>query len=185
MRIEQRFTVGRPPDEVWRFLQDIPAVASCLPGATLGRHRGGGTWEGTVSVTLGPLNLDFEGEATVMPDPPARRGTVEGRGADRRGGSRGRIEIAYAVTGGGTGAAVEIEADLTLAGPAAQFGRTGLVEEIARRLVGDFASCLESRLASPDAAPASQDAALEGGRLLLRSMWAVLRRFFRNLFGRS
>jgi carbon monoxide dehydrogenase subunit G len=35
---------------------------------------------------------------------------------------------------------------VTLAGPAAQFGRTGLINEMSKRLIGDFASCLEAKM---------------------------------------
>jgi len=32
MLIKSNFEVGQPVDRVWRFFDDIPQVAACLPG---------------------------------------------------------------------------------------------------------------------------------------------------------
>jgi hypothetical protein len=103
---------------------------------------------------------------------------------DKRGGSRGRIEISYAVAGEGGGSRVAIDADVTLAGPAAQFGRTGLVAEIARRIMTEFAACLEARLEAPDSDVPQGTVPIKGGRLLVGSLWSAVRRFFRRLLRR-
>jgi carbon-monoxide dehydrogenase small subunit len=47
---------------------------------------------------------------------------------------------------------VDIDVGLTLSGPIAQFGWTGLITEVANVLVGDFARNLETRISTPDAA---------------------------------
>ena len=71
------------------------------------------------------------------------------------------------------GARVTAEADVELTGRAAQMGR-GIIEDVARRLVGEMAACLEAglRADAPSAtAPADgsggRAAPLEGGRLML------------------
>jgi hypothetical protein len=71
---------------------------------------------------------------------------------------------------------VTAAADVDLTGRAAQMGR-GIVEDVATRLVGEMAACLEARLRGEAAAPtADGDGAspppapappLEGGRLVL------------------
>ena len=184
MRIEQAFEVAAPPAAVFDFLDDIPSVAACLPGATLGERSPDGGWAGTVAVALGPLDLTFEGTATIASDPAALTGRVAGSGVDRRGGSRGRIEIDYGVTPAGDGSRVAIDADLTLAGPAAQFGRTGMIQEIARRLMADFGACLEARLAG-SGEQAAATGPIKGGRLLVGSVVGSIASFFRRIFRRS
>jgi carbon monoxide dehydrogenase subunit G len=42
---------------------------------------------------------------------------------------------------------LEILADATLQGPIAQFGRPAIITAIGSRILGDFARCLEGRLA--------------------------------------
>lgn len=184
MKIQHEFTVDRPVGEVWDFFQDVPAVADCLPGAELKEDKGDGTYAGAVSVKLGPMTAAFEGEATVAPDPGARSAHISGKGVDKRGGSRGQVAVDYSLgdaDGGGT--KVAIDADVTLSGPAAQFGRTGLINEISKRLIGEFVECLEAKLSatSQEAAAEVRAAQPNAVALFFSSLWSWLKR----LFGRS
>jgi len=121
MKIEHEIEVAKPLPMVWDFFQDIPSVVQCMPGAELTEDKGDGVYAGKISVKLGPLSANFDGEATIAPDPEARSATITGKGVDRRGGSRGRMTVEYQLgeTEGGTG--VRIEANVSLAGAVAQF----------------------------------------------------------------
>lgn len=185
MKIEHEFTVARPIDRVWEFFQDVPSVADCLPGAELQEDKGNNVYAGMVSVKLGPMTAAFEGEATISPDPSSHSATIDGKGVDKRGGSRGQVKVAYALAeadGGST--KVNIDADVMLSGPAAQFGRTGLVNEISKRLIGEFVQCLEGKLAATsveEAAEVKADKDVNGIALFFAGLWAWIKR----LFGRS
>lgn len=183
MKISHTFEVGRPPAAVWSFFHDVPAVAQCLPGAELTEDKGDGVYAGKVSVKLGPLNATFEGEATVTRDEASQRGKVEGKGVDRRGGSRGQVAVEYsleAAEGGGT--RVSIDADVLLSGAAAQFGRTGLINEMSNRLIAEFVACLEGKLSAETAEAAAEVRAGEvrGISLFFASLWSWIRRLFRR-----
>jgi carbon monoxide dehydrogenase subunit G len=181
MHITQEFEVSRPIAAVWDMFQDVPAVAQCLPGAELTESKGDGVYGGKVAVKLGPISATFEGEATIRPDPAAHTATIEGKGVDRRGGSRGQVKVDYSLHAtSASQTRVAIEADVTLAGPAAQFGRTGLINEMSNRLIGDFAGCLEAKLSAPDPEAAGAIAAgeVQGLTLFFQSLWAWLRRLF-------
>ena len=154
VKVGQKFTVARPPAEVLAFFQDVPAVARCMPGAELLEDKGDGLYAGKVKVRLGPFGANFEGEAKVSADPAAHSGHVEGKGVDRRGGSRTRMVMDYRLAPVDGGTEVTVDADVTLAGAIAQFGRTGLIQETANILVQDFAGALEAQLA-----PAAQERA--------------------------
>jgi uncharacterized protein len=147
VKVAQKFRVARPPAEVWAFFQDVPAVARCMPGAELVEDKGDGLFAGKVKVRLGPFGANFEGEAKVTPDPATHSGHVEGKGVDRRGGSRTRMVLDYRLASVGDGTEVTVDADVTLAGAIAQFGRTGLIQETANILVQDFVAALEAQLA--------------------------------------
>ena len=69
----------------------------------------------------------------------------------------------------------------TLTGMLAQFGRGGIVQDVAARLTAAFVQNLEARLGGKSAAdlPAA-DAGLDAGSL----MFAVIASRFRRLFGR-
>jgi carbon monoxide dehydrogenase subunit G len=181
MRITQEFEVSRPIAAVWDMFQDVPAVAQCLPGAELTENKGDGVYGGKVAVKLGPIAATFEGEATIRPDPAAHTASIEGKGVDRRGGSRGQVKVDYSLHATSPGQTrVAIEADVTLAGPAAQFGRTGLINEMSNRLISEFAGCLEAKLSAPDpvAAGAITAGEVRGLTLFFQSLWAWLRRLF-------
>lgn len=197
MKVAQRFTVARPLAEVWAFFQDVPAVARCMPGAELISDKGDGLYAGKVKVRLGPFGANFEGEAKVTPDPAAHSGHVEGKGVDKRGGSRTRMVMDYRLTPAGDGTEVTVDADVTLVGAIAQVGRTGLIQETANILVQDFVTALEAQLvpagqmapaetAAPPQASASAIAVpreIRGGALGLRALWAWLKSLLRGLLG--
>jgi carbon monoxide dehydrogenase subunit G len=180
VKINHSFEVARPVDTVWSFFQDIPAVAQCLPGAELVEDKGDGIYAGRVSVKLGPMAATFEGEATVRPDGAARAGSIEGKGVDRRGGSRGQVKVVYALSSSDAGTEVAIDADVTLSGAAAQFGRSGLINEMSLRLISEFVTCVESKLAAETVEEAQQVAAgdVKGLSLFLQSLLAWIRRLF-------
>jgi carbon monoxide dehydrogenase subunit G len=190
VKIAQTFTVARPIDEVWAFFQDVPAVARCMPGAALTEDKGGGLYAGTIKARLGPFSANFEGEAKVTSDAASHSGHVEGKGVDKRGGSRSRMVMDYRLAEVAAGTEVSVEADVTLAGAIAQFGRTSLMQETANILVRDFARALETELApAPAATPTTerreefQPAPIGAGSVALRAFWAWLTNLVRGLFG--
>jgi carbon monoxide dehydrogenase subunit G len=182
MKISQDFTVARPAQEVWEQFQDVPAVAQCLPGATLTSDKGDGVYAGNISVKLGPIAATFEGEANITTDPANRSALIDGKGVDKRGGSRGQVKVSYVLAEQEGGTNVTIDADITLAGPAAQFGRTGLINEMSRRLITEFVSCLEAKMTAPtsEAAAGIEAPQVKPFRLFLQSLVSWLRGLFRK-----
>jgi carbon-monoxide dehydrogenase small subunit len=183
MQVQHRFEVQRPIGTVWDFFQDVPSVAQCLPGAELLEVKEGGIYSGKVSIKLGPMSATFEGDASVTSDAVTHSGLIDGKGVDRRGGSRGQVKVTYrlassapAVTG------VEIDADVQLSGAAAQFGRTGLINEMSNRLIAEFVSCVEAKLAASTAEEAEHITAgeVKGISLFFESLIAWIRRIFRR-----
>lgn len=197
MKVEERFEVARPPDVVWALFCDVPEVVQCLPGAELLKDLGDDRYEGRVTLRLGPVTTAFGGEATVRNDPEARSGRIEGRGVDRKSGSRGSIDVTYTLAEVPIGTAVQFDADIVLSGPAAQFGRPGLIRELSARILRDFAGNLEARLV-PESAVAAGDPGdggaapppplpnreLNGLRLLWSSLVSLVRNFLAGLAGR-
>jgi carbon-monoxide dehydrogenase small subunit len=184
MRITRSFTVARPAAAVWAFFQDVPAVASCLPGAELVESRDDGVQRGRVGISLGPFKASFEGEATIKTDPATRSGHVEGRGVDKRGGSHSRMTLDYRLNDDAGATRVDLDVDLTLSGPIAQFGRTGLVTETANVLIADFARNLEDRIST--SARTAGNVAQPAKRInVLAILLEAVRTRIRILFGRQ
>ena len=165
-----RFTQGidltHPPEAVFALLGDIEAVAACLPGAVLTARPAPDTVEGGLQVRIGPIAATFRGRARIAREEGALSGSVRGAGSDAGGRSATEGEIRYRVGPGETPGTARVALDVgyTLTGPLAQFGRPGLVRDLAGRIAADFARNLDARL-SGAAAPAP--AGLDPLRLLL------------------
>ena len=185
MKISQEFVVARPPSVVWEFFQDVPSVAQCLPGAELLGQAEDGSYEGMLSAKMGPMTAIFEGTAVVTPDPESMSATIDGKGVDKKGGSRGQVKVTYAIDAAESGTHVGVDADVTLSGPAAQFGRTGLINEMSKRLIGDFVACLEAKLEAEteEDAEAVKASEVRGISLFFSSLWAWFKGLFRSSDG--
>lgn len=191
MRVEQQIITGRPTEEVWRFLSDVPAVVRCIPGTELGEDLGDGRYRGTFHLKVGPLSAKIEGEGRVTRDDATHSGSIEGKGIDRRGGSRVTAAMSFRVADRPGGAVIDITADLTLAGQLSQIGRTGLIEDVAKRLTEEFSEALRLRLTEattatpggPAVAAAPEVAQFDAGRVLRESLWKCLRGWFVRMFG--
>lgn len=144
----QSFTVAHPANVVWDFFGNIPEVASCLPGASLAGDPVDGHVEGLIKVKVGPISAEFQGVADVSRDEATRTGTIDGAGKDKRSNSATRGLIGYAVKPGDNPdqTRVDVNIGFTLTGMLAQFSRSGLVEDVAGRLIGAFVQNLEAKL---------------------------------------
>ena len=65
MLIKNNFEVAQPVDKVWKFFDDIPQVAACLPGTRLTEDLGDGKYNGVVAISMGPVRLQFAGTAQI------------------------------------------------------------------------------------------------------------------------
>ncbi|MEP9379478.1 2Fe-2S iron-sulfur cluster-binding protein [Aquabacter sp. CN5-332] len=180
-RFEQSLTVAFPPEEVFALLGDVEAVAACLPGAALTAPPTPDRVEGEMRVKIGPIAAAFRGTARIARDRSTHSGRITGGGIDARGRSSARGAVSYRVLPGdapGT-SLVEVEVGYTLSGVLAQFGRPGLVKDLASRLTADFAGNLEAKLSGGDAAMAPAQE-LSAASLL----FGLLRARLGALFGR-
>jgi len=177
--INQSFTVHRPRPEVWAQFGDIASTATCMPGAKLTKPPEGGHVEAEIRVKFGPIVAHFQGELDVERDDAQFRGVAHGRGRDDRQGAHVRAEVTYALAEieGGAATRVDVTVGFTLAGPLAQFSRSGLVNDFASRLTAEFARNLEARMAGGAEAvlPAKE---LSAASLFFSVLWGRVKRLF-------
>ncbi len=194
MKLHQEFTIAHPLDEVWRFFHDVPRVAGCLPGAEYVGSQEDGRHLGKVSAKVGPFQASFEGEAAVHYDEEKKSVALEGKGVDRKGASRGKMSMNCLLLPSGDSTGVVVDSDIKLSGTIAQFGRTGLISEVANALVANFVRNAEAELGSAHSSTPGADAAVEasaanatadnsiGGFALLG---LLIKGLFKSLFRRS
>jgi carbon monoxide dehydrogenase subunit G len=206
--IENEFRATAPVQELWAFLLDVERIAPCMPGAELTETVDDHTWKGRVSMKFGPVAMSFAGTVTMQErDDAAHRVVLAAKGTEQKGKGAANATVTSWVEPHDEGASiVKMRADITLTGAAAQLSR-GLLPEVSKKLTQQFADCLEETLAAHAAAepaqaePAtSQPVAAEsavpavssapvaakpvgGIGLGLSAIWAILKNFFRRLFG--
>src|SRR6266545_3825421 len=146
MLIRNDFDVAQPVDKVWTFFDDIPQVASCLPGAELTENLGDDKYRGRVGVRMGPVRLQFAGTADIVErDDAAKRIVVDASGAEEKGRGQARMLVTATLTTAGRGTKVGVVQDLQLAGAAAQYGR-GMIADVSSVLMRDFAKNMQARI---------------------------------------
>lgn len=189
--LNESFVVDFPRERVWQFFGRPGEVATCLPGTSVIGTPTDDRIETRLRVRAGPIVAEFEGVAEVTRDPVAWSGTIRGNAHDARSRSATRGEIRYRLHEEKNGAAtrVDIEIGFTLTGPLAQFSRSTLLRDIARRMTESFAKTLQARLggketASPSGKTAQPAAELNAGSLVLPVLWERIKAFFRSLFRR-
>jgi carbon monoxide dehydrogenase subunit G len=207
MLIENEFTVATPVDDLWAFLLDVERIAPCMPGAELTETIDERHWKGKVNMKFGPVALSFAGTVQMTErDDEAHRAVLQAKGMEAKGKGAANATVTSWLEPASDGeTTVKMTADITLTGAAAQLSR-GLLPEISKKLTQQFADCLESTMnaertaatpaplgtgevaatPAPAPAPASQPAPAKhvgGIGLGLSAIWAVVRNFFRRLFG--
>jgi uncharacterized protein len=188
MRLTDQFTISTPPDAAFAALLDLELVAPCVPGAELGPMAEDGSYQGTVSVKLGPMKFVYKGKLRIAEqDAVARTAVIEGEGRATSGADTARVRALLEVLPEGTGSRVRMTTDLDIKGRAAQMG-AGIIGDVSKKLVGEAAACIEGRLsASPDTDPAKLPVAgsVGGVGLMASVMTARLGGSFRRLGRRS
>jgi carbon monoxide dehydrogenase subunit G len=187
MKLEKSFSVEAPVATVWEALIDVERIAPCLPGAEI-TGRDGNAYTGTFTVKLGPTTAAYRGRLEMQAlDPAAHVATMKASGQDKRGQGNANATIVSTLREEGDATVVDVATDFTITGRLARFGRGGMIEDISNRLMGDFATCLQSRLAPPaagDGAPQADPPALaqpiKGFQVLVAALWERLKRALRR-----
>jgi len=186
-RITQSFVLSHPLDAVWQLMADPAAVARCMPGMSLEGPPEGDKVKGRLEVKIGPIAASFAGEGSLRQIPAEHRQIIEGRGGDRKSGSRVSGSVDYrlenvAGVSGSEATRVDVTMSYVLTGPLAQIGRSGMVRDLVRRLGEAFAQNLDAQLRDPAAVlPATQ---LGGLALMGRVLADRLRAHLKRILGR-
>jgi len=184
--INNDFEVAQPVDKVWRFFDDIPQVAACLPGAELTEDLGDDRYKGRVAVRMGPVKLQFAGTAAIKErDDAAKRIVVDAAGADEKGRGQAAMLLTAHLSPAAGGTKVAVGQDLQLSGAAAQYGR-GMIADVTSVLMRDFAANMQQRIGALDRGVAADQittAAPAGGFTIgMRAAWLALKRVARRFF---
>ncbi|CAG9168447.1 hypothetical protein LMG23992_01134 [Cupriavidus laharis] len=201
--LEKVFPMPADPDAAWRLLQDIEAVAGCMPGARITEKVDPTHYKGSIVVRIGPANLTFKGDIEVQSlDADTRTLHLTGKGADSSGTSAASMDLEASVRASGAASELVGRSEASVSGKAATFGgrmMNSVAEQILKQFAANFAARLQATpqapagvanggvpdaaqvVPQPAAAPVPAPASELNGLALA---WAIVRDWLRGLFSR-
>lgn len=146
MEFTNNFSVPASLPLVWELLISAQEVAPCVPGAQITDQIDERRYKGTVKIKLGAVQMTYRGELEMEPDENSHVITLRAKGTEARGsgGVSGTVTTTLAESGNGM-TNVSIHSRIDVTGRVAQFGR-GIMQDVANRLIKDFAACLEQKI---------------------------------------
>jgi uncharacterized protein len=154
MKLSNEFTVAAPLARTWETLLDVERVAGCLPGASIEPVGQDGMYRGSMRVKVGPVTMAYSGTVRLADvDADQHVASFDARAKETKGAGTAAAVIRNRLEPAGDGTHVVVETDLNVTGRAAQFGR-GLMEDVASKMLADFAGRLEQLVLA--GAPAAQ-----------------------------
>jgi carbon monoxide dehydrogenase subunit G len=153
MKITNKFTVHTPIDRAWQVLTDLEGIAPCMPGARLTGVEGD-VYQGKVKVKVGPVISEFAGTARFTEkDDAGYRAVIDAKGRDARSAGNAAALVTAVLTPAGDSTSVSVDTDLKISGKLAQFG-SGMIKEVSGKLLAQFVTNLEAKLAADETTPA-------------------------------
>ena len=179
----QSFEVRYSRTKVWRLFENLEEVAHCVPGALLTSTPVNGQAEGEVTIKLGPITSAFSGLVEIERDNENYSAIVRGVGRDPISASRARAIIAYQIHATEDEVSkVSVSVKFLLAGPLAQFSRSGLLRNVADHLTKKFAGNLVARLSGAHVADTADT--LDAGKYVRSVLWGRFLSFIGRLIGK-
>jgi carbon monoxide dehydrogenase subunit G len=198
VQLSRTFPLPASADAAWAALQDIAAVASCMPGAKITERVDEAHYKGTIAVKVGPASLSFRGEIEVKGvDASTRTLRLSAKGTDTTGSSAASMDLTARIDAlDARSCNLAGESEMSMSGKAAAFG-SRLMGPVSDQVLNQFAANFAARLqALPEqgppaqaqigAAPAQVAAPAPEAKPLnaLSLMWAIVKGWFRSVFGR-
>ena len=157
VKLDKRYPLEVTAEQAWAVLQDIHAVARCMPGAQITEQIDATHYKGTVKSKVGPAVLQFGGDIEVLGlDAAAKSLQMLGKGADKSGSSASMNLAAHLEAGDAPGSSVLVGvATIVVSGKLAQFGSRLLVP-VSDAMLAQFANNFRAAAAAvPAPAPAA------------------------------
>jgi carbon monoxide dehydrogenase subunit G len=202
--LEKVFPLAATADSAWQLMQDIEAVAGCMPGAKITERIDATHYKGTITVRLGPATMSFKGDIEVVNlDAAGRSLHLIGKGADATGTSAASMDLVASVQASGETCDLTGKSEVTMSGKAASLGGRlmgPVSEQMLKQFVANFAAKLQTLQPQPQVAPvgaatgqpqsqplpAAPEAAAPPTELNgLALAWAVVRDWLRGIFSRK
>ncbi len=153
--IVKTFVVRSSPEQVWSFLTDPERVARCLPGAAITGKLDDHTWQGTMTVKVGPVSSSYKGKVAFEKlDTASRTAQIVATGQDVRGRGGADLRLTSSLVAKAPGETeITTSSHVNVTGILAQMGR-GMVQDVSDQMFQVFSQRVRAELESAPAAAA-------------------------------
>jgi carbon monoxide dehydrogenase subunit G len=191
VEIDKVFPMDAPPANAWTFLQNIPGVASCMPGAEITEQVDDSNYKGKVKVKVGPATMAFNGKILVQGiDADKREMIMQGKGQDTKGTSSATMDLTASVreTEGGNCEVVGV-AVITVTSKMASLGGR-LMNQVADQILNQFGANFVNNVLAMGEGAAAEEAAVKAAEIPkelngLAFAWNLFIGMIKSLFGKK
>ena len=199
VQIDKTYPLPCSAEIAWEFLQNVEAVAACMPGAKITERVDAGRYKGTVTTKVGPATMSFRGEVQMMEiDATARTLRLLGKGTDSTGSSGASMNLTARIDTAEGGLCTLVGmSELSMSGKAAAFGgrmMSTVADQILKQFADNFTaqvSTLQALRATPrtrdgSATPSQAPIPMPPARPLnvLALAWTLFKGWLRGLFSK-
>jgi carbon monoxide dehydrogenase subunit G len=200
VQIDKTFPLPCSPEIAWEFLQNIEAVAGCMPGASITERLDASRYKGTVSAKVGPATMSFRGEVAMTEiDETLRSLRLLGKGTDSTGSSGASMNLAARIETAAGGLCTLVGmSEISMSGKAAAFGgrmMSTVGDQILRQFADNFAIQVTALQASR-AVPAAEGSGAQSSAIpipasapkplnVLALAWMSFKGWLRGLFAKK
>jgi carbon monoxide dehydrogenase subunit G len=189
VKLDKTFSIAAPADAGWTFLQNIPGVAGCMPGAEITEELDDKHFKGKVKAKVGPATMAFNGDIEILGiNSDKRELRLLGKGQDSKGTSSAEMNLVATVVSGRAGQfELKGEAIVTVNGKAASLGgrmMTQVADQILNQFGMNFSNNVIALSADSEAAEAAKEQLAEQPKELngLAFAWSIFIGFLKSLF---
>ena len=188
VELDKAFKIAAPASAAWQFLQQIEAVAACMPGAEITEQIDAHNYKGKVKSRIGPATMAFDGAIEIKGiDPEKRELRLRGSGQDTKGTSSASMDLtAWVVDGAEAGCELKGQAEVSVNGKVASLGgrmMNQVADQILNQFGKNFADNVLAAGSDEQAAEAKAQLAAKPRELnALALAWSVLLGLLKRLF---
>ena len=188
VELDKAFKIAAPASAAWQFLQQIEAVAACMPGAEITEQIDAHNYKGKVKSKIGPATMAFDGAIEIKGiDPEKRELRLRGSGQDTKGTSSASMDLtAWVVDGAEGGCELKGQAEVSVNGKVASLGGR-MMNQVADQILNQFGKNFADNVlaAGSDERAAEAKAQLAAKPRELNALalaWSVLLGLLKRLF---
>ena len=196
VQIEKSFPLPASADTTWRLMQDMQAVASCMPGASITERVDASHYKGVVAVRFGPASMSFRGALEVKSIDPANHTLrLVGKGTDATGSSATSMDLTTRIEAvDATSCKLVGNSNVSISGKAAAFGgrmMNAVADQVLNQFAGNFAAKLQAMQppatprgaggANDQSGPGTDAAPVPAQLNALALAWAAIKDWLRSL----